>query len=207
MVLLGWLFWILYGLISLLVGTLIFTLLANLIASPFYGLLAEATAKLLQKEKSYSPQLLLEPSLKNSSFSPSQNASASLPFSSNPSLKTILLLIPHSIARELRKLLHFLPWILLCGLCLIFPLTWPLFPFLWWIVVAWIFGVEYSDYHSDNQSISFKQTLKVLKNNAMMVLGFGSMVSLAMLVPGANLVVPSIAVAGGTALWLYIQSS
>ena len=123
MVLLGWLFWIVYGLISLLVGTLIFTLLANLIASPFYGLLAEATAKLLQKERSYSARPLLEQPVEKLAFYPLQNPPASASVSSDLSLKTILLLIPHSIGRELRKLLHFLPWILLCGLCLIFPLT------------------------------------------------------------------------------------
>src|SRR5476649_1093949 len=37
---LGWLFWLLFWMVSLLISSLIFTMLTNLIASPFYGLLA-----------------------------------------------------------------------------------------------------------------------------------------------------------------------
>lgn len=47
MYLLGWLFWILYLALSLLIGAFTFTLSSNLIASPFYGILAEITEKKL----------------------------------------------------------------------------------------------------------------------------------------------------------------
>lgn len=173
----GWLFWLFYSFISLMVSTLVFTLLTNIIASPFYGLLAEVAAKDLTRTTQ-------------------QNED------NNNWLKTALTIAPRTLAREGRKLLYFLPWILLCLFLLIFPFAWPIFPFVWWVVLAWILAIQYIDYQPDNEHIHFKDVLVVLKQNPLIVFGFGTMVSLAMMIPGANLFVPPAAVAGGTALWL-----
>lgn len=242
----GWLFWILYSFISLLVSTLIFTILTNIIASPFYGLLAEAAAKLLIKEKeiqlssqalqtSYANHPLIQDSSNTSNSNHSSNAGSSsnagnahtsgtsnsaknlnnvdsadsvnnTNSDSNGWLKTALMIAPRTLAREGRKLLYFLPWVLLCGLFLIFPFTWPLLPFAWWAVLTWILAIQYIDYEPDNQQIHFKDVLRILKKSPLTILGFGSIVSLAMMIPGANLFVPPAAVAGGTALWLSLQS-
>jgi CysZ protein len=180
--LLGGFFWVLYGLISLMVSTLIFTLLTNLMASPFYGLLAEKTAKGLVNH-SLDKELV----------------------EINPSKNSLLLLIPRALAREFRKLLYFLPWLLLCLLFVIFPFAWPLLPFVWWVVLSWILAIQYIDYQADNEQVSLRRMLFLLKHSPLTVFGFGAAVSLALLIPGANLFVPAAAVAGGTALWLSIR--
>jgi CysZ protein len=233
-VIFGWLFWIFYSFITLLVSSFVFTVLTNIIASPFYGLLAEASAKLVGKEMQYQQYLRItdqsgitdqdQSSIKNQSsinFSSSNNSSASNKFSisNKPSLssggtedanagwlKTALVIAPRTLAREGRKLLHFLPWFLLCLLFIIFPFAWPFLPFVWWLVLTYFLAVQYIDYQPDNQQIHFKSVLAILKQNKLVVFGFGTVVSFAMLIPGANLFVPPAAVAGGTALWLSLQS-
>lgn len=204
MVFLGWLFWIIYSLISLMVSTFIFTILTNIIASPFYGILAEAAANIIINEKQ--GVLIPEQNQDFSNFSNTDlNSTKSSRLQDKNWLKTILVMAPRTLAREGRKLLYFLPWVLFCLLLLLFPLSWLFFPFVWWIVLAWILAVQYIDYQPDNQEIHFKEVLNLLKQNFFTVIGFGSMVSLAMMIPGANLFVPPAAVVGGTVLWLSLQ--
>lgn len=218
LIVLGGLFWVLYGLISLLVSTLIFTVLTNLIASPFYGLLAEKTAKGIQNhslDRADNQVTFANEVTNKMTITDVENAekiahsyinlSNTSNIAKNTLLHTYILLIPRTLARELRKLLYFLPWLLLCLLFLIFPFAWPLLPFVWWVILSWILAVQYIDYQADNQQISLKQMIILLKKSPFKVFGFGAAVSLALLIPGANLFVPAAAVAGGTALWLSIQ--
>lgn len=172
---LGWLLWLIFWATSLLITTLIFTVLTNIIASPFYGLLAEKT------EKSLSPHVI----------------------TSELSLWKAL---PHTLYREWLKILYFIPWILLCVFLFIFPPTMPIAPFVWWLVLAWLLALQYVDYCADNQQIGFRKMLALLKQEPLTVIGFGGIVTLFMIIPGANLFVPPAAVAGGTALWLSLTN-
>lgn len=173
-ILIGWLFWLLYASLSLVISAFTFTIATNIIASPFYGLLAEAV------ERHYQPMLV------------------SPPFT----LSTVFRIL----AREGIKLLYFLPGLLVCGLLFLFPPIWPLMPFVVFFLFAWFAAIQYIDYCPDNQGLSFKVMIKKLKSEApLTVLGFGLMVSIAMMIPGANLFVPPAAVAGGCALWLFLQ--
>ncbi len=172
---LGWLFWLLFWMVSLLISSLIFSMLTNLIASPFYGLLAEEVAK------RYTPII------------------------SFPDM-TWWQLLPLTFMREIKKIIYFMPWLLFSLIVLLFPLTSPFSPIVWFIVLSWIFAVQYIDYEADNQRVSLQQMIKALKAYPMTALGFGSMVAFFMMIPGANLFVPPAAVAGGTALWLALQS-
>lgn len=174
--LLGWLFWLIFWTSSLLICALIFTLLTNIIASPFYGLLAE---KVEQKISDYVV-------VSNTSF-----------------LKSI----PHTLYRELIKILYFIPWLFLCLVLFVFPPTLALAPFVWWLVLSWILAIQYIDYCPDNQQIHFRTALKALKRAPFTVLGFGGVVTLGMTIPGANLFVPPAAVAGGTALWVWLDQN
>jgi CysZ protein len=205
---LGWLFWSFYSFMTLMVSSFIFTLLTNIIASPMYGLLADATTKLLLQNNTES-NLFSQNNMNTASNTRNpdsiQNNSTENP-SSETWLKTALLTAPRTLAREARKLLYFLPWIILCLLLLILPFAWPIFPFVWGVVLAWIIGIQYIDYQPDNQRIPFKEVLVLLKQEVLTILGFGAIVSLAMMIPGANLFVPPAAVAGGTALWLALSS-
>lgn len=169
----GGLFWILYSLISLLVGTLLFTMLTNLIASPFYGILSERIEEKVEGQ-------------------------IQRPFT----MKMMLLLWYHTFLRECRKLLYFVPGLLICISFLIFPFLSPLFPIVWWAIMSWMMVVQYSDYAADNQGIPLKQMIITLKQQSLTTLSFGSIVSIALAIPILNIVVPLIAVAGGTLLWI-----
>lgn len=168
---LGWLFWLLYGILALLIGTFTFTLATNLVACPFYGILAEVCEKQLKGQ------------------------TQDVPFS-----------LIRIFRREIFKLVYFLPWLLVAGILFLFAPIWPILPFIVFFPLAWYVAVQYIDYCPDNQGITFKQAYRKLKEQSFTVLGFGSVVSIAMGIPGANLFVPPAAVAGGTALFLYIQS-
>lgn len=174
---LGWLFWLLYGLTSLLIGTFIFTMMTNIIASPFYGILSEKTEEKIIGNYPVTPN----------------------------TFKELMILWGHTFIRECKKILYFIPWFLLCLVFLIIPMLWPLFPIVWWVVMAWIMAVQYCDYAADNQRIPLKRMLKILKQYPWTSLGFGGSVSVALMIPGLNLVVPAAAVAGGTVLWITLN--
>lgn len=172
MAILGWIFWLIFGIAGFLITTFLFTILTNIIGSPFYGLLAEKT------DRVYCKAVVLAPS--------------------NMSFWKIFM---RTLAREALKLLHFLPWLMLCLGLFLFPPTFPFAPFVWWIVLSWIVAIQYIDYAADNQQISLKATTTQLKKSPLLVLGFGAAVTLCMTIPGANLIVPPAAVVGGTLLW------
>lgn len=214
MMIFGWLFWIFYSLVSLLISSFVFTMLTNIIAAPFYGLLAAASAKILSNGQN---------TIANTNGNTNANANANAKYqntnintnaehtntgnTNNTNwLKTAFWIAPRTLAREGKKLLYFFPWILLCLSLWIFPFIWFLIPFVWGIVLAWILAIQYMDYQPDNQEISFKEVMILLKQHPYQTLGFGTIVSVAMMIPGANLFVPPAAVAGGTALWLFLQS-
>ncbi len=169
---LGSLFWIFYLIISWLVGGFVFTMLTNLIASPFYGLLSEAVEERIEGE------------LKR------------------PHSMNFLELWYHTFIRECRKILYFIPWLLLCLLLLPFPVLWAFFPFVFWVILSWIFAVQYCDYAADNQQIPLKSLISTLQKNPLTALSFGGTITIALAIPGFNLIVPAAAVAGGTALFL-----
>lgn len=173
---LGWLFWFIFWTAGFLITTLSFTILTNVIGSPFYGLLAEKT------------QLQLYP--------------ISLPATTFSFWK----ILPHTLAREALKLIYFAPWLLLCLVLFIFPPTFPLAPLVWWLVLVWISAIQYIDYTADNQQVSLKEMIKHLKKSPFITLGFGTAVIFAMTIPGANLIVPPAAVVGGTLLWHSLAS-
>jgi len=169
---LGWLFWIIFGIAGFLITTFLFTILTNIIGSPFYGLLAEKT----EQEFCTSTTRTL----------------TSIPFWK---------IFTRTLTREALKLIYFVPWLLLCLILFLFPPTFPIAPFIWWIVLAWIAAVQYIDYAADNQQISLRAMIRQLKKSPLLILGFGAAVTLCMAIPGANLIVPPAAVVGGTLLW------
>jgi CysZ protein len=170
-VLLGWVVSLIFWVTSLFISTFLFTILTNLIASPFYGLLAE------KLEKRLSP-VVMAPEF------------------------SLWKMLPHTLYRESIKIVYFIPWLLLCVFLFVFPPTMPLAPFAWWLILAWLLAIQYIDYCADNQQISFRKMITQLKQAPYTVIGFGGTVTLLMTIPGANLIVPPSAVAGGTALWL-----
>jgi len=175
-----WLLWTAGGLIwgaiilsLLLFGGAIFALLTTLIGAPFYGFLAE---KVLKK---YAPEAFPKKHKKT-----------------NP-----IGLICSTFAREIKKLCIVIPWYLLAGVSFLMPLTWPLAPFIWLLVLSWTLSIEFVDYGAEVLDIPLETVRTKLKQNRQMTMGFGLFTALCLMIPFVNLITPAAAVAGGSRLW------
>jgi CysZ protein len=173
----GWLEWLLWPVFALLACAVLFfgfTLIANLIAAPFNGALAEAA------------EAHLRGSASGGSF-----AWRDLP------AETITALVS-----ELRKLaylgLRAVPLAILSfvpGVNLIAPLLWLLFG-------AWALVIEYADFPMGNHGLYFPEQRRLLASRRRLSLGFGTAVMLMTLIPFLNFIVVPAAVCGATRLWV-----
>ena len=169
---LEYLLWPLLSMAILGVVFFTFTILGNLIAAPFNGLLAEKVQRL--------------------------NGATDLP---DYELKDWLILLPRTIGRELRKLVYYLPKALVLLILSIIPVINLASPVLWFLFNSWMMSIQYCDYAADNRGVSFNDMLVRLRKQRSGVWGFGATVSLVMLVPFINLVIMPAAVVGSTLLW------
>ncbi|MEH6651057.1 MAG: sulfate transporter CysZ [Motiliproteus sp.] len=165
-----WLLWPLFALLVMVSVYFTFGLLANFIAAPFNGLLAE---RVEQRLRGVVP--------------PDEN------------WKALLATVPHSLNRELAKLAYYLPRLLLLLVLSFIPLIGPL---LWFLFGAWMMAIQFCDYPMDNNKIRFGDMKQLLQQKRLSSLGFGALVSLAMLIPVLNLLVMPAAVIGATLFWV-----
>jgi CysZ protein len=173
---LDWLRWLLlplFVLITLVIVFFSFSLLGNLIAAPFNGLLAEAVECHL----------------------------TGTPIPSG-GIKTMILDLGRTLLSELRKLgyivLRGIPVLLLFvipGLNLAAPFVWILFG-------AWMLAISYVDYPMANHGLSFPEQRRQLARHRYLALGFGGAAMAALAVPLVNFLVIPAAVAGATILWV-----
>lgn len=167
-----WLIWPLFLTGFLALGFFVSLMLANVIAAPFNGFLAEAVARHLNPELEPPAAGLLE-----------------LLRSTGPALVS-----------ELKKLVYFavraLPILILFaipGLNLIAP-------FIWLMFSAWLLAQEYLDYPLASQNILFTEQRSLLRRRRGCVFGLGATLLLLTMVPVINFFVMPIAVAGATHL-------
>lgn len=175
-----WLSWLVYiikplaFIAILLVFGFLFGSIANLIAAPFNGLLAEQTELLLT------------------------NAEVQ-----DTSIKAIILDIPRVLKREIKKMTYYIPRAIgLLLLFLIPALGQTVAPFLWFIFTAWMLAIQYSDYIFDNNKVDFQSMKTELKQYKFQSLSFGAMVALCQSIPVLNFVIMPVAVCGATAMWV-----
>ena len=168
-----WLAWGVFGTLAALLLFFAFTLLANVLASPFNGLLAEAVERHLTRPT--------EP----------------LVFS----WKTLLAEAGRALFASLRKLLYFalraLPLVVVSfipGLNLIAPLLWLLFG-------AWMLAIEYLDCPLGNHGRLFPAAVEALRMQRAMAFGFGVSLSLLTMIPLLNFLAMPVGVAGATAMY------
>ncbi len=174
---LAWLIWPIVVVSVLVVVMFIFAFIANWVAAPFNGLLAEAVEKHLAGE-SYAESVF--------------------------NWKDFFKDIPRLFVREWKKLAYFLPRALGCGI--VFLLTfWGPFVFLatalWFVFNAWMAAIQYIDYPMDNHKVPFSKMLTDIKARRGGAMGFGATVMLFTMIPVINILVMPAAVAGATNLW------
>ncbi|MEZ9545500.1 MULTISPECIES: sulfate transporter CysZ [Vibrio] len=174
---LSWLSYILWPLLVLTIlatFSYFFSTLANFIAAPFNGLLAEKVEELLSGKKVNDDGLL-----------------------------DVLKDTPRILAREWRKLVYVLPKAIGLFLLLLIPaLGQTVAPFLWFIFTAWMLAIQYADYPFDNHKIKFDDMRNNLKQKQGKSYSFGALVSVFTTIPILNLIVMPVAVCGATAMWV-----
>ncbi|HTN30189.1 MAG TPA: sulfate transporter CysZ [Pseudomonas sp.] len=171
---LEYLLWPLFVALVLLIVFFTFTLLANLIAAPFNGFLAEKVEVVVRGEDPFP------------TFSWGELAA----------------MVPRTLGRELRKLAYFLPRALALLILSLIPGVNVLAAPLWLLFGIWMMAVQYIDYPADNNKLGWNEMLDWLRARRWQSLGFGGITYAALLVPGLNILMMPAAVAGATVFWV-----
>ena len=174
--LLGWIMWIIWPLFAgllLLIVFFSFSIIANLLAAPFNGVLAEAVETKLQGK----PPIGLN-------------------------WKEILKDAPSMIWNELRKILYFIAWMIPLFILSWVPVINIIAPVLWIALSSWMLAIDYHDYPMGNHQLKFPQQRALLRQKRLLALGFGMATLGATMIPFVNFLVIPAAVAGATALYL-----
>ncbi len=176
---LSWLSYILWPIIIFTIlfsFSFIFSTIANLIAAPFNGLLAEKTEILLT----------------NSTIN-------------DDGWKDIFKDLPRILKRECQKWLYFLPRMLGCLILFFVPVIGQtLAPIVWFIFAGWMMAIQYADYPFDNHKVSFLTMRKTLATRFGKNITFGMIISFCTTIPLLNFIIMPIAVCGATAAWVDI---
>ena len=170
----AWFLWASFALILLLVYGYSFSILTNIIAAPFYGLLAEKTEALATGQAPSSEPL-----------------SNMIPRTIGRELVKIWYFVSRGLALTLGLLaLSFIPILNIIG---------PIIAFAWG---AWSMAIQYVDYAADNHQTPFKTLRSKLAIPRYSSLGFGGSVALGSMVPLVNIFIFPVAVIGGTLFWV-----
>ena len=162
----------LFAILSLIATSFSYTILANLVASPFNGRLSEKTEEIYYSEK---------PIIDDTT----------------PLFKDIV----SSILHEIRKIAYFLLLLIPLVIISVIPVLNIIAAPLWFIFGAWVLAVEYCDFPAANHKNSFKDLKAKLADKRALCLGFGATASVLTMIPILNFFVMPAAVIGATLLW------
>ncbi|MEG3755630.1 sulfate transporter CysZ [Psychromonas arctica] len=176
---LSWLSYILWPVIifSILFSfSFIFSTIANLIAAPFNGLLAEKTEILLTKSAI-----------------------------NDDGWQDLLKDLPRILKRECQKWAYFLPRMLGCFILFFIPVIGQtIAPIIWLVFAGWMMAIQYADYPFDNHKVSFAVMRETLGKRFGKNITFGMIISFCTTIPLLNFIIMPIAVCGATAAWVDI---
>ncbi|MEQ8234401.1 MAG: sulfate transporter CysZ [Gammaproteobacteria bacterium] len=165
--------WFLFAVLSAVIVFFTFSIVANVVASPFNGLLAEAVERHLRPE-----------------LGPMQF-----------SWKAFAADVARTVVAELRKLLYIalraLPLLVLS----VIPGVNIIAPALWLLFGAWMFGLDYLDCPLGNHGKVFPRVLEEMRARRAMTLGFGFTMTLVTVIPLLNFVAVPLGVAAATSLY------
>jgi CysZ protein len=171
---LEYLLWPLFVVLVLLMVFFTFNIVANIIAAPFNGFLAEKVEIVARGQDNFP------------AFSWSE----------------LFAMLPRTLNRELRKLGYFLPRSIALLILSFIPVLNIIAAPLWLLFGIWMMAVQYIDYPADNNKVSWPDMLAWLREKRWQSLGFGGITYLALLIPFVNLLMMPAAVAGATLFWV-----
>lgn len=158
----------------LLVFGYFFSTIANWIAAPFNGLLAEQ----------------LEARL----------TGATPP---DTGIFGIMKDVPRIMKREWQKFAWYLPRAIVLLILYFIPgIGQTVAPVLWFLFSAWMLAIQYCDYPFDNHKVPFKEMRTALRTRKITNMQFGALTSLFTMIPLLNLFIMPVAVCGATAMWV-----
>jgi len=161
--------WLLFALLIAMMIFFTFAIVANLIASPFNSLLAEAAEA----------QLTGQTPAEGSWLKAVREA-------------------PGAVMNELRKLGYFLRFAVPLLVLFIIPGLNLLAPLVWGLFSAWMLALEYFDYPLGNHSLRLAQQRAFLRKHRALAFGFGTITLFASLIPFFNLLAIPAATLGAT---------
>jgi CysZ protein len=176
----GWLHWLEWVLWPLFVLTLVllvfytFSLVANLIAAPFNGLLAEKVELHLTGK----------------------------PLDEGGGIKKILATLVPALIDEVRKVLYALLWAIPFLILFFIPLVNVTAPALWFLYSAWMLNLQYMDYPMGNHELKFREMRARLGKRRTLGLSFGAAALGLTMIPLINFIAMPSAVAGASAMWV-----
>ena len=170
---LGFIQWLLWPLAVFTIVLMVyygFTMIANLIASPFNSLLSARIEASLQSQ----------------------------PMEDDPDYGGLIADAGRSIASEGKKILYQLGWVSVLILLTIVPGINIFAPIAWGWFGAHMLSVEYVDYPMGNHQLYFRDVKRSLREDRWTALGLGSGIMLLTLIPFANFLAMPAGVASGT---------
>jgi CysZ protein len=170
---LAWIIWFLFAILAMAIYAFSFTLLANLIGSPFYGVIAQ---RVIATEA-------------NSTVG-STSAAASAWQSVVREVQLIIYFVPRTLGVGVVALiLSFIPVVNLLA---------PIIAASW---AAWCLCLQYLDYAADSEGVAFVDLRNKVSANRLSSMGFGVSTMVASAVPVVNLVILPASVVAGSLLW------
>ena len=174
---LAWVIWLLFALLVLVIYSFTFTLFANLIGSPFYGIIAERVIAMQRGDNKQTPQ----------------------------SLTIMLATARNSFLRELQILAYLLPrtvgLLLITFIISFIPIINIAAPLIAGSWAAWTLAIQYFDYPADADQVSFREARQKAGEQRWLSIGFGFSALGAAAIPVLNLLLLPATVIGGTLLW------
>lgn len=165
--------WPLFAVLILLVVYYTFSVVANLIAAPFNGFLAEKVERELRGA-----------------------------VVTDEGWGAVIRMIPRTMQRELAKMAYYLPRVLVLLVLSFVPVVNVVMPVVWFLFGAWMMAIQYCDYPMDNNHVDFPRMRDMLRSRRFPAVGFGAVVQVGMLIPVVNLLVMPAAVIGATLFWM-----
>ncbi|EAS46548.1 probable sulfate uptake protein [gamma proteobacterium HTCC2207] len=174
---LAWIIWLMFVLLALVIYSFTFTVFANLIGSPFYGIIAERV-------------IALERGLTDKTPTSTKALLATAWGSFRRELQIIAYMLPRTLGIALLTvMISFVPIINILA---------PLIAASW---AAWSLALQYMDYPGDSDELSFTQVRQRAGKQRLLSLSFGLSALVAAAIPLVNLLLLPATVVGGTLLW------